>query len=408
MQSPLTGSSEDVVAGLKGKLLSAVSRQMIADVPLGAFLSGGIDSSTVVALMQSASPRPVRTFTIGFHNQSHDEAGYAARIAKHLGTAHTELYASPDDALSMISRLPDIYDEPFADSSQIPTCLVSSLTRRHVTVSLSGDGGDELFGGYNRYSWAMRLWNAIGRVPQSVRRRLAGVISSVRPEVADSLVCAIQRFFPMRYRVGQAGEKVHKLAGVFDSPNEYELYQRLLRQWPDAAKVLRSVVKHDRKDSEMRWSALVPFMMYHDLTHYLPDDILVKVDRASMAVGLESRAPFLDHTVVEYAWKMPLGLRIRNGVPKWPLRRILSEYVPLDLVDRPKMGFAVPLGEWLRGPLRDWAETMLNEQRLVREGIFDSVPIRAAWKRHLSGNQNLQHQLWCILVFQAWKEKWLP
>lgn len=408
VHQPLACSPKEAVAGLREILLSTVSRQILADVPLGAFLSGGIDSTTIVALMQNASTRPIRTFTIGFHDQSHNEAEHAARIAKHLGTEHTELYASPDDALAMIPRLPEIYDEPFADSSQIPTCLVSSLTRRHVTVSLSGDGGDELFGGYNRYSWAMRLWKTISRIPQSVRRCLAGAMSSVRPEKADLFSAAMQPFLPSRYRVAQAGDKLFKLAGILDSQDEYDMYHRLLRQWPDAAGVLRSAGMNREKDSEMRWGDLVSFMMYHDLTHYLPDDILVKVDRASMAAGLESRAPFLDHRVVEYAWKMPLELLIRNGVSKWPLRRILSDYVPLELVDRPKMGFAVPVGEWLRGPLRDWAETLLNEQRLIHEGIFDGAPIRTAWQRHVSGSRNLQHQLWCILMFQAWKERWMP
>ncbi|HUB97438.1 MAG TPA: asparagine synthase (glutamine-hydrolyzing) [Stellaceae bacterium] len=393
---------------LDALLRDAVGRRMVADVPLGAFLSGGIDSSTVVALMQAQSTRPVRSFSIGFHEQGFDEAQHAKAVARHLGTDHTELYVSPDHALSVIPRLADMYDEPFADASQIPTFLVSEMTRRHVTVALSGDGGDELFAGYTRYFRATLMWNAIEAAPAALRSLAASGVRALSPATWTALGALI----PERRRPDQLGDKMHKLAGVLDGePEASAFYQQVISLWVDPESVVRDSVEPKGVLGCADVKALVPDfverMQYLDTLTYLPDDILTKVDRASMAVSLEARVPILDHRVVAFSWMLPAALKAGDRVGKRLLRRVLHRYVPRELVERPKMGFGVPIKSWLRHELRDWAETLLDERTLAADGIFDPGPIRQRWREHLEGVRNWQYQLWAVLMFQAWKARWL-
>jgi asparagine synthase (glutamine-hydrolysing) len=384
---------------------------MVADVPLGAFLSGGIDSSTVVALMQSQSMRPVKTFSIGFHEAGYDEATHARAVARHLGTDHTELYVTPREAQAVIPRLAEMYDEPFADPSQIPTHLVSVLARRHVTVSLSGDGGDELFGGYNRYFIAHPLWRRMGGVPAPLRRQLAAAIQSVPPRTLDGLLGLPLRLVGKGGYAGIAGDKLHRLAEFLPAATADELYRSIVSHWQDPARVVLGATEAETPLTSPAHRVQSPDfrerMMYLDLVTYLPGDILVKLDRASMAVSLEARVPLLDHRVVELAWRVPLELKFRDGGGKWLLRQVLERYVPRTLIDRPKMGFGVPIDSWLRGPLRDWADALLDEARLRREGYLDPVPVRRMWQEHLSGRRNRQYQLWDVLMFQAWAERWM-
>ena len=404
VRDPFAGTDADAVEELDRVLRDAVRLRMISDVPLGAFLSGGVDSSVVVSLMQAQSMQPVKTFTIGFHEEDHNEAGYAAAVAKHLGTDHTELYVTPAEAMAVIPRLPEIYDEPFADSSQIPTYLVSQLARRHVTVALSGDGGDELFAGYNRYFWGRQLWKRVSWLPQPVRRGMAKGIQSVSPALLDTTSRRLKTLMPM---MPSFGDKMHKLADILALDDAEEMYLGLVSLWKEPAQVVRGgreplTTLTDRQ----RWAKVDEFtlqMMALDLVTYLPDDILTKVDRASMAVSLEARVPLIDHRVVEFAWRIPLSMKIRQeGEGKWLLRQVLHRYVPKQLIERPKMGFGVPISHWLRGPLRDWAEDLLDEKRLRREEYFDPVPIRKKWTEHLSGQRNWQYLLWNVLMFQAW------
>jgi len=387
----------------------AVDEQMVADVPLGALLSGGLDSSLIVALMQSRSTQPVRTFTIGFSEEDYDEAAHAKRIARHLGTEHTELYVSPSEALDVIPRLPDIYDEPFGDSSQIPTVLVSALTRQHVTVCLSGDAGDELFGGYNRYYWASSLWNRLGRVPPGVRNLFAAGLSVIPAEGWNGLFKMLGPMIPRRYEVSNPGDKLHKLAEVLGAPSPEVLYHLLVSQWRGQLP-LKDVIEPDTLvATPAQWPQLNSFpeqMMMLDTLSYLPDDILVKVDRAAMAASLETRVPFLDPRVIDFAWQLPLSQKVRGGQGKWLLRQLLYRYVPRDLVDRPKQGFGVPIEHWLRGPLREWAEELLSPAMLEVDGLLDSAAIRRIWKAHLGG-RNMQHALWNVLMYQAWRSRWL-
>ena len=403
-----TGSPEEAVEQLDVLLRDAVRLRMVADVPLGAFLSGGVDSSTVVALMQAQSARPVKTFSIGFHEDGYDEARHARSVARHLGTEHTELYVTPQEAMAVIPSLPQMFDEPFADSSQIPTFLVSKLARTQVTVSLSGDGGDELFAGYNRYFWGRRLWGKIGWIPTPARRFMASALQQGSPSFWDGLLEPGMRFFPQPLRVSQPGDKMQRLAEVLTASSADELYRQLVSHWPQPAEVLSAgreppTVLND--PARQAWLAdYTERMMYMDLVSYLPDDILTKVDRASMAVSLESRVPLLDHRVVEFAWSLPLSLKIRGGQGKWVLRQVLDRYVPRELIERPKMGFGVPIDEWLRGPLRDWAESLLAPERLQREGFFNPEPIRAKWQEHLSGKRRWHYHLWDALMFQSWFE----
>ncbi|HET9837185.1 MAG TPA: asparagine synthase (glutamine-hydrolyzing) [Candidatus Angelobacter sp.] len=404
VQSRGKGSDEELLEQLHQKLLEAVRMRMIADVPLGAFLSGGIDSSIVVALMQAQSARPVRTFTIGFHEGVYDEAIYARKVAAHLGTDHTELLVTPKDALDVVPLLPAMYDEPFADSSQIPTHLVSKLARRDVTVALSGDGGDELFCGYSRYTFLNSLWNGLKRIPAPAAKATARMIHSIPPSAFDRSAGWLP--LPPRLR-NSPGHKIHRLADHLVARDPGEICLRTISLWPDPAVVVPQAREHDVVPQAIeRFKAVAPSApelgMLTDLTHYLVDDILVKVDRASMAVSLEARVPILDHRVVEFAWRLPLKFKLRRGTTKWALRQILHRYVPAELVERPKMGFAMPVDVWLRGPLRDWAEDLLSPENLARHGFLTVNPIREKWQEHLSGARDWQYLLWPVLMLQAW------
>ena len=401
---PFDGSEQDAVEALDGLLRDSIAKRMIADVPLGAFLSGGVDSSTVVALMQAQSSQPVKTFTIGFHEAGFDEAAYGRAVAAHLGTEHTELYVTPQEARDVIPLLPSLYDEPFADSSQIPTYLVSQLARRHVTVSLSGDGGDELFGGYNRYFWTRHIWNLLGWLPISARRCLGSLMTRSAGTLASA-----NRFLLPRLRLSNPQDKIIKLAEVIQAPTLEQTYWDLVSLWKQpqtvALQTSDSPLFFDQSSNWPKLDGATHWMMFADLVTYLPDDILVKLDRASMGVSLEGRVPFLDdHRVVEFAWRLPLNLKVRGRTGKWILRQVLHRYVPKAMIERPKMGFGVPIDSWLRGPLCEWAEELLDKQRLAREGFFDPLPIRQAWAEHLSGARNLQYSLWTVLMFQSWLE----
>ena len=379
--APFTGSDYQAVEELESLLGESVGREMIADVPLGAFLSGGVDSSTIVALMQARSRRPVRTFTIGFQEAAYNEAHYAKAVAQHLGTEHTELYVTPAEAMAVIPRLPGLYDEPFADSSQIPTCLLSQLASRSVTVSLSGDGGDEIFGGYDWYGRSLEIWSKASRIP---RRRMVGKMLTAAPTG----------------RVRRAGEL------LADSGSLLTLHQSLLSRWGGAGQmVLDADEPSTTLVSAARWPDRVDplqLLQCFDLMTYLPDSVLTKVDRASMAASLESRAPFLDHRIVEFAFRLPASMRRRDGRGKWLLRKLACKYVPDHLLDRPKGAFDVPLDEWLRGPLVDWAESMLDERELRQQGFLNARRVRRRWEEHLSGAANRQDDLWHVLMFQAW------
>lgn len=407
-KNQFSGDEEEAVDALEEILGDAVKIRMIADVPLGVFLSGGVDSSTITALMQAGSSRPVKTFTIGFHEAAYNEAVDAGAVAKHLGTEHTELYLKPQDALDVIPLLPTLYDEPFSDSSQIPTYLVSKMARRDVTVCLSGDGGDELFGGYNRHIWAPKIWGRIGWTPEIARKSAAWLLEKIPPKALDSLYNGLDPLTPERLKQRNFGDKVHKLAKVMGAEDPGDLYARLASHWDDTSSIVLGSkeppsITTDRSD----WAKIDDFtlmIMYLDMISYLPDDILVKVDRASMGVSLEARVPILDHRVVRFAWGLPLSLKINNGRGKWLLRRLLYRYVPKELIERPKMGFAIPIDTWLRKELRDWGESLLSEKRLKEEGFFRPKPIRKKWEEHLSGRRNWQHHLWDVLMFQAWLE----
>ena len=405
LADPLAGSDDELATQLETLLRDAVGRRMVADVPVGAFLSGGIDSSTVVALMKAANAGPVRTYTIGFELPGFDEAKYSAAVARHLGTEHTEMTVTAKEAFDVIPRLPEFYDEPFADSSQIPTYLVSAMTRRHVTVALSGDGGDELFAGYNRYVLASRLWRGLSLLPRPLRHGMASALQAVSPDRWSRLFAAA----PKTILPSQFGDKLHKFASTLTMEDADALYRRLVTHW-EPATVTPGIeeprgILWDRSVAR-EFPDLIERMQFLDLVTYLPDDILTKVDRASMAFGLEARVPLLDHRVVEFAWRLPHRARLRHGQGKWLLRQVLHRHVPRELVARPKMGFGIPLGEWLRGPLRDWAETLLSERNLGDGGYFDVARIRQTWAEHLSGQRNWQYQLWDVLMFEAWRARW--
>lgn len=408
LANPFVGSPEAAVDALEEQLKKSVADQMLADVPLGAFLSGGVDSSTIVALMQAQSDMPVRTFTLGFNEPGYNEAEHAKAVAKHLGTAHTELYVQPDDALSVIPNLANMYCEPFADSSQIPTFLVSQLAKQHVSVALSGDAGDELFGGYNRYMAAQKVWGPVQKMPSFVRRLAAGGLRSLSPNSWDKLFEFAKPILPKKLQLSIPGEKARKLSEVLTLSSGEAFYRQLTSHWTDPASVVingqEPITLLTDPSAWPKTDCLEHAMMAMDAQTYMSDDILVKVDRAAMASSLETRTPMLDHRVVELAWKMPLEYKIRNGQGKWVLRQVLYKYVPKDLIERPKAGFGIPLASWLRGPLREWAEALLDEKRLRQEGYFHPAPIRKLWLEHLSGKKNWQYHLWNILMFQAWLE----
>ncbi|HED15553.1 MAG TPA: asparagine synthetase B, partial [Gammaproteobacteria bacterium] len=395
---------EELTDELDGLLRDAVVRRMAADVPLGTFLSGGFDSTIVTALMQAQSVRPVKTFTIGFHEKGYNEAVHAKAVAKHLGTDHTELYVTPEEAMAVIPRLPAIWDEPFSDSSQIPTLLVSELARRHVTVSLSGDGGDELFCGYSRYTQGYQVWRALRWLPAPLRRMLGGMMQAIPGASLESLLGLL----PKRFQIPHLADRLPKLADVVRVDSGETYYHRLVSHWKDPAGVVLGGAEPPTIFNTPEQLPILPGlrerMMYMDSMTYLPDDILTKVDRASMAVSLEARVPLLDHRVVEFAWKVPMALKQRNGQAKWLLRQVLYRYVPRDLMERPKMGFGVPIDHWLCGPLRDWAEMLLDEKRLREQGYFNPDPILKMWHEHITGKRRWHYYLWDVLMFQAWLE----
>jgi asparagine synthase (glutamine-hydrolysing) len=403
---PKVWDEGEMVEQVDQVLRRAVGARMVADVPIGAFLSGGVDSSAIVAAMQAQSSRRVKTFTIGFWEAPYNEAVDAAKVAKCLGTEHHEYYISSRECIDVISRLPEIYDEPFADSSQVPTALVSMFTRRHVTVALSGDGGDELWGGYNRYFWTQRLWKLLEVVPLALRLQAAAFICGIRPASLDRFVSIANRFVPAGYRIRYGGDKLHKFADALACRNTDELYTSFVSQWKNPSAVLVSstetpfLTRH--MDSAPSCLGPVERMMYLDLMTYLCDDILCKVDRASMSTGLEVRVPFLDNDLVDLAWRIPIEYRMRGGVGKWLLRRVLQRYLPSEHFERPKVGFGIPIGDWIRGPLRPWAEALLSHSALSSSGFLRSEAIRIKWTEHLSGKRNYQHELWGILMFQAW------
>jgi asparagine synthase (glutamine-hydrolysing) len=400
----LFSDESEAVEELDRLLRDCVRMRMRSDVPLGAFLSGGIDSSTVVSLMQAQSRCPVKTFSIGNHDNELDEAKEASTVSRHLGTEHHELYVTSEEAMAVIPSLSRIYDEPFADPSQIPTVLVSRLARQYVTVSLSGDGGDEIFGGYARHNWGDKLSRSLDHVPRFLRKCVAAGLRTLPPERWDILFRTCRPAIPARWRQRMPGYKIHKLAFVLEIQDTHSLYQKLSSHWLDTTKILPGIPEPavPLGDHYHNFEHAAEEMMYLDTLTYLPDDILVKLDRATMAASLEGRVPLLDHRVAEFAWRLPLNMRIRQHQGKWILRQILYRYVPRALVDRPKSGFGIPLATWLRGPLRDWVESLLDENRLRQDGYFSYAPVLKIWREHLSGRANWESHLWDILMFQAW------
>jgi asparagine synthase (glutamine-hydrolysing) len=404
---PQVGTRESI-EHLDKLIKASVEEKMIADVPVGAFLSGGVDSSIIAAQMQACSERPINTFTIGFHEETHNEARYAKKVADHLGTDHTELYINPSDTLAVVDKLPVMYDEPFADFSQIPTFLISQLARQNVTVCLSGDGGDELFGGYSRYQLVSSSWSKISVLPQPLRQLAATLLLSL-PNVSLDMVFALLKPWFSRYgKTGSVSDKLKKVAEVLGAKNQQTYYQLML----STHKKPEKLVLGGQSRSDFLWDSIntddlsfFESMMLVDQTHYLSDDILVKVDRASMAVSLETRVPFLDHRIVEYAWQTPASLKYKEGKGKWLLQQVLYQHIPQSLVDRPKMGFSVPINAWLKGPLKDWAESLLDYQRLKQEGFFQAEEVRKKWQEHCSGKRDWQYHLWNILMFQVWLEE---
>ncbi len=386
LDQPFQGDALEAANLLEQKLVQSISEQMLADVPLGAFLSGGVDSSTVVALMQSQSTKPIKTFAIGFNERGYNEAEFAKEVARHLGTEHTELYVSAEDALSVIAKLPKVYCEPFADSSQIPTFLVMQMAKQYVTVALSGDAGDELFGGYNTYQMAAKVWNSVSKLPYPLRKIATQILGKI-----------------------PTPQKIQKLIYVLPAQNREEFYQFLVTHWKTPNNVVKGAqtvgTVFNTPNQWVKTDCFEQWMMAIDTSQYMVDDILVKVDRAAMANSLETRVPMLDHRVVEFAWQLPLDYKIKNGIGKNILRDVLYKHVPRELIERPKKGFSIPLAQWLRGPLREWAENLLSEQRLQVEDYFYVEPIRKIWKEHLSGKQDHATRLWSILMFQAWLDE---
>ena len=394
-------SPEGTVDELERLLSASVQRQMIADVPLGAFLSGGVDSSTIVALMQANSSRKVKTFTIGFSEEAFNEAVHARAVADHLGTDHTELYVEPKDALDVIPNLADYFAEPFADSSQVPTFLVSKLARESVTVSLSGDGGDELFGGYNRYMFTQRYWTILRAIPRPLRSLAARCLLALPPTKWDRIGAMLGT-----NAVSALGHKIHKGAALLEKQSIRDLYMGLISHFEDPSQLVIGGGNLDtfaaRNMAAIEGLSPIEWMMAVDSVHYLPDDILAKVDRAAMAVSLEARVPLLDPEIVRFAWQLPLNLKIRDGQSKWPLRQVLFRHVPRALIERPKMGFGIPIAEWLVGPLRDWAEDLLEPQAMHTDGFFITERVQDLWQQHVSGRVNNGYRLWSILMFQDW------
>jgi len=415
---PMDDPPEILADRVESTLSDAVAARMVADVPVGAFLSGGIDSSLVVALMQQSAPRPVRTFTVGFAERAYDESSEAAAVAAHLGTEHTELRVSDADAAEVIPRLSEIWDEPFADISQIPVFLVSRLARTQVTVALSGDGGDELFAGYNRHAWLERLWRHGSALPDPVRRATGATLARLPPGLVEGAARGTG-LLPVRWQVRNPSTKVAKVAKVLAASGPEDAYVALTSHWDRADEM---VVRGNGYDGDAGWvpdvasggvprpstEGITSWMLWSDTTGYLPDDILTKVDRAAMANSLETRVPFLDRGVFDLAWRLPMEVKLHDGATKWILRQVLQRHVPAPLFERPKMGFGLPIGAWLRGPLRPWAEELLGERRLRAQGLLDPTPVRLAWRDHVRGRRDLGYELWDVLVLEAWLDRWMP
>jgi asparagine synthase (glutamine-hydrolysing) len=408
---PLDAPSEVLADQLESALSDSVAARMVADVPVGAFLSGGVDSSVVVALMQRHSHRSVRTYTVGFADRSFDESAEAAAVAAHLGTDHTPLRVTDHDAAEVIPRLPDIWDEPFGDVSEIPMHLVSRLARSEVTVALSGDGGDELFAGYNRHAWLDQLWRRSSVLPEPVRRTAGAALGRIPPGLIEGAARALSKVPPGTV-IRNPASKVSKVAKVLASSGPEDAYLSLVSYWDDAESMVLgagpTVSVASRPSEWPELSGITEQMLWLDTVGYLPDDILTKLDRASMAVSLETRVPFLDRAVFDLAWRLPLSVKLHQGTTKWLLRQVLYRHVPAELIERPKMGFGFPVGAMLRGPLRPWAEELLAEKRLASQGLLDPGPIRQAWAWHLQGHRDLALELWAVLALQAWLERWVP
>ena len=401
---PVLLDDREATDRVEAALSDAVAARMVADVPIGALLSGGIDSSIVVALMQRHSTRPVRTFTVAFADQSFDESASAEAVAAHLGTDHTTVEMPPTEVFDIVPRVADIWDEPFSDSSQLPTHLVSQVARRSVTVALSGDGGDELFAGYNRHAWLDRVWRMADPLPSSVRRTLGRSLRAVPPGAIDSAAAML----PSRWQVRLPSTKVAKVGRVLEAASVRDAYGALIAHWEDPASVVLGVTSElDGRVPDIGGDDVMSQLLRADLVTYLPDDVLTKVDRASMAVSLETRAPFLDRGVLDVAWRLPASSKLRDGVSKWMLRQVLYRHVPRSLVDRPKMGFGIPVSAWLRGPLRPWAEDLLAAPALARHGVLDPGPVREAWRLHLSKRRDLGYELWDVLMLEAWLDRWM-
>lgn len=398
-----------VIAQLDGVFRKVIQEHQYADVKTGLLLSGGIDSSLIAALAQDQNTVNLRTFTVGFSDTQYNESGYAAAVAKYLGTDHTELHVAPNDALEVIESLPQIYDEPFADISQVPMVLISRLARKSVKVALSGDGGDEFFGGYNRYLWLERARSYKHRLPAKFTKAIARTLTGIAPDRWDRAYDSLVPNSFVRNKLKRPGESLHKFARCLLANDAHAMYISTVSQWLQCDEVIKQATEPDLfvncKHEWNRFPDFVQKMMYLDGISYLPDDILVKVDRASMSTGLEMRAPFLDKRIVDFAVHLPVDVKLRDGQTKWLLRQLLYKYVPRKLIDRPKMGFAVPVATWLRGPLRDWAESLLDERLMLDQGFFDPTPVRRKWQEHLSGKSNWQYHLWNILMFQAWLEQ---
>ena len=399
-------SDEEAANELEVLLNDAVKKRMISDVPLGSMLSGGIDSSIVTAFMQKNNTQPIKSYSIGFHETDYNEAQYASKVAEHLKTDHTELYLEPKHAIDLIPNLPEIYDEPFADSSQIPTYLISKLLGQHVTVGLSGDGGDELFAGYNRYQWAGKFALTSKILPNPIRTTLVKMINSLSPLQWDSVF----KLLPQKFKYNNIGDKLYKVASILPLNNEQTIYRELVSQWSSPGEIIRDAqeiktvaIENNLKNTVSNFTSRMQLM---DMISYLPDDILVKLDRASMAVGLEARVPLLDHRIVEFALKLPIDMKQRNGKSKWLLRQLLHRYVPSEIVERPKMGFSIPIGDWLRGPLREWSQDLLSSEQLKKHDFFKSDIVQTYLNEHMKGHRNHQYKLWVLLMFQSWYLKW--